>query len=161
MRFVKYVRSRGVTRDEAEDVVNQAFLQVFRAQQSFLTAKNRSAFAFKVLGDVVVDHFRALDRRPRTLALIDHSFSSPTGDGGIEALICRLDVEKALDQLPSRQADCLRLELFLDMSTTQIAYYLDISPSAVRSHRSVGRQQLTRHLEAYHPQASPGEEQHG
>lgn len=159
--FVKYTRSRGVAHEEAEDVVNQAFLRLHRSQQSFLTAKNRSAFAFKVLRDSIADHFRTLDRRPRTAANADPVQNAQTTDGDIDALICRLDVDAALNLLPPRQADCLRLQLFLDLSRTQIAYYLDISASAVSSHLSVGRQHLSSHLQDYQPQARLGEERHG
>lgn len=159
--FVKYVRSRGVTYDEAEEVVNQTFLQIYRARRFFLTVMNRSAFAFKILRDTVADHFRARDRQPRTVPIADSTPATATTDGGIDALICRLDVDKALNLLSARQSDCLRLYLFLDLSPAQIAYYLDISSSTVSSHLSAGRQHLTAHLEGYNPQTGSGEERHG
>ncbi|MFF1777891.1 RNA polymerase sigma factor [Streptomyces virginiae] len=69
--FVKYARSRGVQREEAEDVVNSAFLTLYRAGQAFLAADNREGFAFKVLRDTVADHFRRRSRRPQTEGLPD------------------------------------------------------------------------------------------
>ncbi|MFD5818383.1 RNA polymerase sigma factor [Streptomyces sp. NPDC127038] len=155
--FLKYVRSRGITRDEAEDVVSRTFLQLHRAGQTFLSADNRSAFSFKVLRDTLTDHFRAADRRPRTLPLA--AASEPSADGGISDLICRLDVEKALDLLPPQQGDCLRLHLFLDLSPTQVGFYLGITRSTVSSHLSAGRQRLAEHLGNYRP-AGTGREQH-
>ncbi|WP_194238646.1 RNA polymerase sigma factor [Streptomyces spongiae] len=158
--FLKYARSRGVTRDEAEDVVSRTFLQLYRARQLFLSADNRPAFGFKVLRDVLADHFRAADRRPRALPLTTMD-ERPATDGGIGELICRLDVEKALELLPPQQADCLCLHLFLDLSPTQIGFYLGITRSTVSSHLSAGRQRLADHLENYRPPRSGrGKEQH-
>ncbi|ROQ78406.1 sigma-70 family RNA polymerase sigma factor [Streptomyces sp. NBC_01260] len=158
--FLKYARSRGITRDEAEDVVSQTFLHLYRAGQSFLSADNRPAFGFKVLRNVLADHFRATDRRPRALPLTTMN-ERPATDGGISELICRLDVEKALELLPLQQADCLRLHLFLDLSPTQIGFYLDITRSTVSSHLSAGRQRLAEHLENYRPSwFGRGKEQH-
>lgn len=149
--FIKYVRSRGVLREDAEDVVSQVFLTLYRAGQSFLNADNAAAFAFKVLRDVTADHFRRCDRRPRTQELSDAFEGSAGVDGGIEAVICRVDVERALQRLSPRQADCLRLHLLLDVPRQQIARYLGISVSAVSSHVFAGRQALARHLATYQP----------
>ncbi|MEU6673782.1 sigma-70 family RNA polymerase sigma factor [Streptomyces sp. NPDC046925] len=158
--FLKYARSRGITRDEAEDVVSRTFLQLHRAGELFLSADNRPAFGFKVLRDVLADHFRAADRRPRALPLTAMD-ELPATDGGISELICRLDVEKALELLPPQQADCLRLHLFLDLSPTQIGFYLGIKRSTVSSHLSAGRQRLAEHLANYRPSRSGrGKEQH-
>jgi RNA polymerase sigma factor (sigma-70 family) len=158
--FLKYARSRGISRDEAEDVVSKAFLLLYRAGQAFLSADNQRAFGFKVLRDVLADHFRAADRRPRPLAL-DAVGDRPATDGGISELICRLDVEKALELLPPQQADCLRLRLFLDLPTPEIGDYPGISRSTVASHLSAGRPRLAAHLENYRPsRPGPGKEQH-
>lgn len=158
--FLRYARSRGISRDEAEDVVSRTFLQLYRAGALFLSADNRPAFGFKVLRDVLADHFRAADRRPRTQPLAAGD-ERPTTDGGISELICRLDVEKALELVPPQQADCLRLHLFLDLSPTQIGFYLGIKRSTVSSHLSAGRQRLAEHLESYRPSRSgSGKEQH-
>lgn len=158
--FLRYARSRGISREDAEDVVSRTFLQLYRAGELFLSADNRPAFGFKVLRNVLTDHFRAADRRPRALPLVAWD-ERPTTDGGIGELICRLDVEKALELLPPQQADCLRLHLFLDLSPTQIGLYLGIKRSTVSSHLSAGRRRLADHLENYRPSRSGrGKEQH-
>ncbi|MBZ9593636.1 sigma-70 family RNA polymerase sigma factor [Streptomyces erythrochromogenes] len=157
LNFVKYARSRGAQHEEAEDVVSSAFLTLYRAGQAFLAADNRDGFAFKVLRDTIADHFRHRSRRPQTQGLPDEP--GDLGDGGgddIDSVICRVDIERALQALPLRQADCLRLQLLLELSREQIAHYLGISPSAVSSHISTGRRALARHLEDYQPCATTG-----
>ncbi|MFB6866159.1 sigma-70 family RNA polymerase sigma factor [Streptomyces virginiae] len=157
LTFVKYARSRGVQREEAEDVVSSAFLTLYRAGQAFLAADNREGFAFKVLRDTVADHFRHRSRRPHPEGLPDEPDDLGGGSGDdIDSLICRVDIERALQSLPARQADCLRLQLLLELSREQVAHYLGISPSAVSSHLSTGRRALAKHLEDYQPFASAG-----
>ncbi|WP_331739988.1 sigma-70 family RNA polymerase sigma factor (plasmid) [Streptomyces goshikiensis] len=140
--FIQYARIKHVPHEDAEDVVSKAFLTLYQAGQSFLTASKPQAFAFKVLKDTIADHFRRSDRRPRTQALTDEVERPRSVDGSIDDVICRTDVERALDSLPPRQADCLRLSLLLELPRQQIAQYLGISPSAVSSHLSEGRREL-------------------
>ncbi|WP_328966229.1 sigma-70 family RNA polymerase sigma factor [Streptomyces virginiae] len=157
LNFVMYARGRGALREEAEDVVHNAFLTLYRVGEAFLAADNRDGFAFKVLRDTIADHFRRLGRRPQTQGLPEEPGGlggSDGGSGGIDSVICRLDIERALQALPPRQADCLRLQLLLELSREQIAHYLGISPSAVSSHLSTGRRALARHLEDYQPRAT-------
>ncbi|WP_331747103.1 sigma-70 family RNA polymerase sigma factor (plasmid) [Streptomyces sp. NBC_00853] len=159
LNFVMYARGRGAQREEAEDVVNTAFLTLYRAGEAFLAADNRDGFAFKVLRDTIADHFRRRSRRPHTQALPEEPGDCGGTDGGsgdIDSVICRVDIERALQALPPRQADCLRLQLLLELSREQIAHYLGISPSAVSSHLSTGRRALAEHLEGYQPCTTTG-----
>ncbi|MFE1519610.1 RNA polymerase sigma factor [[Kitasatospora] papulosa] len=159
LNFVKYARSRGAQPDEAEDIASTAFLTLYRAGQAFLAADNRDGFAFKVLRDTIADHFRHRSRRPRTQALPEEPgnlFGADCG-GAIDAVNCRVDIERALQALPARQADCLSMNLLLDLSREQIAHYLGISASAVSSHLSTGRRALAKHLEGYQPYVTTGQ----
>ncbi|MFE5538719.1 RNA polymerase sigma factor [Streptomyces sp. NPDC056492] len=150
--FLQYARIKGMHHEDAEDVVSKTFLTLYQAGQSFLKASKPQAFAFKVLKDTIADHFRRTDRRPRTQALTDEVQHPRSVAGSIEEVICRTDIERALDRLPPRQADCLRLSLLLELSRQQISQYLGISPSAVSSHLSEGRRDLQEQLANYQPQ---------
>ncbi|MFE7181016.1 RNA polymerase sigma factor [Streptomyces erythrochromogenes] len=158
LTFVKYARSRGVQSDEAEDVVSAVFLTLYRVGQTFLAAESCDAFAFKVLRDAIKDHFRRRDRMLRTQILPRGSADFPGADtgGGIDSVICQVDVERGLKALPARQSDCLRMYLFLELSREQIAEYLGITPSTVSSHLSTGRHALAKQLETYQPEAASG-----
>jgi DNA-directed RNA polymerase specialized sigma24 family protein len=51
--FLKYGRSRGLSGEDAEDVVSEAFLSLYRARDRFQQSDNPQAFAFKILRDTL------------------------------------------------------------------------------------------------------------
>jgi RNA polymerase sigma-70 factor (ECF subfamily) len=159
-RFVGYVRSRAVPYDSVEDVVHEAFLRLYRSRQRFLASDNPRAFAFKVLRDTVADYFRAQDRqRSVEEAASGHDrATAAAAEDPIAHLIWQLDVEKALQKLPDRQADCLRLALFLDLPHREIAEYLGIKEGTVGTHLSAGRRRLADHLHGYRAPLATSEE---
>jgi RNA polymerase sigma factor (sigma-70 family) len=147
VKFLKYVRFRGLSPEDAEDIVNDTFLVLYRARERLLSSDNQAAFGFKVLRDALMDHYRRSDRSPATVPLVDdalqdaHQRAGASIDG-LDSLIGVLDVRKAIDELPERQSDCMRLHALLDLDIDEVARYLDITPSAVRSHLHIARRKL-------------------
>src|SRR5579859_3234285 len=71
MDFLKYVRVRGLSREDAEDVVNDTFLVLYRNRERMARSDNRTAFGFKVLRDTLIDYYRRADRSPVMVELAD------------------------------------------------------------------------------------------
>jgi RNA polymerase sigma factor (sigma-70 family) len=143
--FLKYLRFRGLSRQDAEDVVNDAFLTLYRARERLWASESPVAFAFKVLRDALADHFRRSVSRPAAgleEELARETAESPCAPDEIDGLIARLDLERAISKLPPRQADCMRLYALLDQDVRTIALCLGITPSAVASHLHIARQRL-------------------
>lgn len=145
-KFARYVRSRRLGAQDAEDVVNEAFLILHRKRDEFAACDNPSAFAFKILTGCVADYTRRLDRRPRPIGVTQYHAAEPDPS---ETAIVRIDLERAIDALPTRQAECLRLHYFADMTTGAIARCLEISQSAVTTHLLDGRRRLETALAGY------------
>lgn len=149
LNFVKYVRSRRLGPHDAEDVVNEAFLILHRKWNEFALCDNPPAFAFKILVDCVADHTRRLDRRPTPVDISRDHGRTWVPDDPSETVIVRVDLERAIDALPTRQSECLRLHYFVGLPTSEIARYLEISQSAVTSHLFDGRRRLEAALANY------------
>ena len=149
LNFVKYVRSRRLGANDAEDVVNEAFLILHRKRDEFAACDNPPAFAFKILGDCVADYTRRLDRRPTPIDVSQDRGREWIPDDPSETVIVRIDLERAIDALPARQAECLRLHYFVGLPTGEIARYLEISQSAVTTHLLDGRRRLETGLVGY------------
>lgn len=141
--YLKYVRSRGLSFHDAEEVVDEAFLALHRARRRLAASANPEAFAFKVVKDALADHCRSRDRSRETLQETGIDRRSPDETDG---LLLGLDLRRALDELPLRQGDCMRLFALLDQDVRTIARFLGITPSAVTSHLSLARAQLTERL---------------
>lgn len=147
VNFLKYVRVRGLSREDAEDVVNDTFLVLYRIRERMACSDNRAAFGFKVLRDTLIDHYRRADRSPVTVELADNTLQrereqARASADELDSLIGVLDVCQAIAGLPERQADCMRLRALFDQDIQEVARYLDISPSAVASHLHHARRKL-------------------
>ncbi|GAA2814092.1 RNA polymerase sigma factor [Saccharopolyspora taberi] len=140
VNFLKYARARGLSFHDAEDVVNDAFVQLYRNRERLANSDNPAALGFKVVRDAVADHCRRQDRQPVPTAAVDDR----PGPDEVTAVVTRVDLERAIDQLPQRRADCMRLHAFLDQDARAIADYLEISVSAVRTHLYLARRHLAK-----------------
>ena len=146
VNFLKYVRSRGLSFHDAEDIVNDAFLTLYRRWSRFLASENREAFAFTFVKNALADHCRREDRQPTATGTVDDERARQGQQrDDVDGLITVLDLQSALDRLPERQAECMRLYALLDLSTQAIADYLDITPSTVTSNLHKARQHLADH----------------
>jgi RNA polymerase sigma-70 factor (ECF subfamily) len=140
--FLKYLALRGLTRYDAEDVVSDAFLALYRARASLRAARSPEAFAFKVLRDALVDFRRERGRQPVPVADRVDGWTAPDDVAG---LVARLDFRRMLARLTPRQAECLEMRVLLGEDVAEIGRYLGISPSAVHSHLSDARRRLEDH----------------
>ncbi|MFE9750057.1 RNA polymerase sigma factor [Saccharothrix saharensis] len=144
VNFLKYVTLRGLTRCDAEDVVSNAFLALYRARAPLRAARSPEAFAFKVLRDSLVDFLRERDRQPVPVAEQVDGWTAPDDVAG---LVARLDFRRMLARLTPRQAECLAMHVLLGEDVAEIGRYLGIGPSAVRSHLSDARRRLEDHAD--------------
>jgi len=147
VKFLKYVRLRGLTREDAEDLVNDTFLILYQIRERMALSNNWTAFGFKVLRDTLVDHYRRTDRSPVTVKFANVTLQREREQARVsadelESLIGVLDVCRAIDDLPERQADCMRLHALFDQDIQEVARYLDITPSTVGSHLHNARRSL-------------------
>ncbi|MGM1062630.1 RNA polymerase sigma factor [Saccharothrix sp. Mg75] len=139
MNFLKYLALRGLTRHDAEDVVSDAFVALYRVRTALRTARSPEAFALKVLRDSLVDFRRRRRRQPVPVTEQVEGLIAPDDVAG---LVARLDFQQMLGRLTPRQAECLELHVLLGQDVEEIGRYLEITPSAVHSHLSGARRRL-------------------
>ncbi len=147
-------------RDEAEDVVQDASLQAYRAFSGFLPGSNFRAWFFRILTNAYRQRRRAAGRRPLTTSIEEPEqlflFSRATEQGWLGAdsdpadlVLRKLDAEavvRALDQLPDdfREASCLYL--IAGYPYQEIADLLGCPVGTVRSRIHRGRRLLQQAL---------------
>ncbi|ANZ36046.1 hypothetical protein BBK82_08165 [Lentzea guizhouensis] len=141
--FLKYARLRGLSSYDAEDVVSEAFLAMYRSRHAWRASTRPEAFAFTVVHGKLVDYCRKRDRQPRVVSATMDDERTADEVGG---LIIRLDLERLLNQLPQQQAACVALRAFAGCDTGEISQYLGIAASAVRSHLQAARRRLRTEL---------------
>lgn len=124
-------------RDAAEDIVQEAFIRLARSLHRINEPTKAPAYLRSIVLNLARDHNR------RGLLSLRHSMPSNDLDpvGVDETVAKRSDhtaVVLALRSLPNRQRDCLALRYLLELSISEIAETLDVSPNSVKTHLKRG-----------------------
>ncbi len=127
-------------RSEAEDVLQEVFLQTWRRAVDFDPARGRVVAWLAMLArSRALDRRRALASRSRTVAeAAGESGEPPTG--GVEAMVAEdaRRVRQALESIPEAQRVVLRLAYFDGLSQSEIAARLTRPLGTVKTHTRLG-----------------------
>lgn len=129
----------------AEDAAQEACAQVVHA-----IADLRCSAAFGVwFYRLVVREALAIERRTRVHDPLDPAMlasASPLTDA-----LVRVDVLRALGELPPRQRAVITLHYYADLNSREIAEILRAPEGTIRYHLSLARRRLESLLAAHHP----------
>lgn len=135
-------------RGEAEDVVQETFLAVFRSASRYVPSERFGAYLFRIAGNAV----RSRYRRKRPVVLVDFS---EIGENGLEDLeepspFSRFEegetINRALERLSFEQRESLLLAAVGGLSYSQIAQSAGISEDVVAARISRARKKLKKIL---------------
>lgn len=131
---------------EAEDALQQTFLQAHRALRRGVEPVSEATWLLTIARNVCLTHLDAAQRRGRVeFALDPHVIAEEAGAadtyGGLSA-----DVEAALARLPERQRRALFLREWHDLSYAEIADVLGTSEAAVETLLFRARESLAAEL---------------
>jgi RNA polymerase sigma-70 factor (ECF subfamily) len=151
------------SRDQAEDLVQEVFLRVYRARKSYVAGAKFSTWLFTIANNVALNALRSRSRR-REVNLRPRD-SGPLGARPLDTMLQassgqmparRLDkaemreiVGIALETLNERQRMAVLLNKFEGMSYADIAQTMDMTPQAIKSLLSRARGNLREVLEPY------------
>ncbi len=145
---------------DAEDVVQEAYLRAFRSFHTFQTGTNVKGWMTRILLNVINDTLKKRIQRPDVLAidegcvemmsLQDQSASSRDPEVQLVEREIRPDLLNALQQLPTALLHPLLLRELEDMSYAEIATILGIPAGTVMSRlfraRRVVKDRLTQNV---------------
>jgi RNA polymerase sigma factor (sigma-70 family) len=140
-----YVR-RWVPADDVDDVVQAAFVDLWRTRASYDPARSLEAWALSIARRRAIDCLRARPRRPAPLG----ELADPVGEDGRE-LVARLAetawVRAALSALPRPQREAIALAYYGGLSQREIAERLQVPIGTIKARTARGlrgvRQLLT------------------
>jgi RNA polymerase sigma-70 factor (ECF subfamily) len=135
-------------REDALDVVQEAFVKAFRAAPRWDGSVLPAPWLSRITVNVAIDRWRRNRRRADTfspLSVDDHTSSladaaSPP-DRGVQARETAERLQRALAALPERQRAVVVLRHYQDLSLDEIAQTLGMSLGTVKSslHRALAR----------------------
>jgi RNA polymerase sigma-70 factor, ECF subfamily len=160
-RLKSWFQRGGVAPEQAEDLVQETMLAVWRKADSFdPTRAGVATWIFTIARNQRIDGIRRLPRR--ALDAEDPSLA-PMPPAAPDAVLGTLQQEtrlrQALSTLPTEQAEVIRLSFFEDRPHAEIERALGIPLGTVKSRLRLALSRLRTHLAEHGP--SPSGESHG
>jgi RNA polymerase sigma-70 factor (ECF subfamily) len=129
-------------REEANDLVQQTFLQLHRARADFDPGQKLKPWIFTIAMNLKREYFRRKKRRPeRSLDLEGGAFEPAVGALGAARVEARHTLARVLADLPADQREVIELHWFDGLEFPEVAQVVGASVSAVkvRAHRGYVR----------------------
>src|SRR5438477_4234848 len=141
--------ARWLNADLAQDIMQEAFLRLWKQWQDGEVILNPRAWLLRVARNLAEDHAKSSFRRngthpPQTMNGVAADGPLPVEVMEREETFARLRNE--LEQLPKSDREILTLRYCLDYDTNQIADLLEINHTAVHMRLSRARQRLAERL---------------
>ncbi|MFD2514575.1 RNA polymerase sigma factor SigZ [Pontibacter locisalis] len=133
-----FVQKRILDKAEADDILQQLYLKVYKNCEQLQEVKNVKAWLYQITRNAVYDFFRENSRR-QSIAELELSEGELPEDTRheVEAL-----VEPLIKLLPDEYAEALRLSELEGINQKEIAVRLGISYSGAKSRVQRGRDKL-------------------
>lgn len=130
------------SRADAEDAVQRAFLQCLTRAADYQETWAVSTWLYRILTNICVDEIRRRRTRPVLPAdrdAVARRADRPDGGGGAEAAGRRIDVERALQRVPTEARALLVLRYVDGLSYGELARVRGITVNTVKSQLSRGK----------------------
>jgi RNA polymerase sigma factor (sigma-70 family) len=128
-------------REEANDLVQQTFLQLHRARADFDSAQKLKPWIFTIAMNLKREYFRRRKRRPERSLDVDSGPEPAVGALGAARVDAQRTLARALAALPADQREVIELHWFDGLEFPEVAQVVGASVSAVkvRAHRGYVR----------------------
>ena len=143
---------------EAEDVVQETYLQAWKSFRRFEPGTNIRAWMFRIMFHVIQHHRRKAYRLVTLKEEEEFLFEQLTYEPPVPEELCDEDVLAALDRVPEHFRSVILLADVHEFSYKEIQEMLGIPIGTVMSRLSRGRQLLRAYLADYAPAPKPERE---
>ena len=145
------VYARWLNADVAQDIMQEAFLRLWKQRQEGSAIVNPRAWLLRVARNLAEDHAKSAFRRngtqpPQTMNGVQGKDPLPLDRMTRDEMFGQLREE--LDRLAPADREILTLRYALDYNATEIAEILEINATAVHMRLSRARQRLAERLTA-------------
>lgn len=150
--LVRYAARLTNSVDSAEDMVQEAFVTVWKVRTSWKPVGTPQAFLYRIVRDRALQARRKDELRVRKAAEVSRSL--PRVPTPAEVTAAR-ELDRALQQvlrsLPDRRREAFVLSRYHKLSLSEIAGLMGVSTKTVANHASMAVAELRRALRAYLP----------
>ncbi|WP_372932761.1 RNA polymerase sigma factor [Mariniphaga sediminis] len=124
------------SKEDAEEVVQEVFLRIWRNRKSIKPELSFKAYLFKIAWHFILEYFeRASRQQVYKDQLIEESIQFTSGnEDRLNYQLLLEKVDQLIEQLPSRQKEILIKRRKEDIPVKEIAEQLEIAPKTVENH---------------------------
>jgi RNA polymerase sigma-70 factor (ECF subfamily) len=117
-------------REDAEDVVQEALLNVFRRLREKTQMDSMEQYVIRAVSNACTDYFR---RKPLNVVKLDKAELVAVSENDRQIHDEFVRINRMLDTLPPEQAEIVRLKCYDDLTFKQIAELQDIPEATAKS----------------------------
>lgn len=148
-QVLRWAKRRCVDPQEAEDVAQQVFADVWRYSGRYCPRRGEiGPWMYGITVHKAADASAAVARRYEGLRRLIRSPVAANADVGAGA-VERLHIASFLSELPDQKREVLFLAYYLDLTQPEIARFLDLPLGTVKSHTRRGLRALARRLDEH------------
>ena len=146
-RLVQFAFCRLQRREDAEDVVQEVYVQAFRDREKYKHVDGAVPFLYRMVANRCTDVLRKRRREAEVLGVANSECRVESAHAVDESLQSRLGfarIDDLLGGLPKRQAEVIRLRVHGDLPFEDVARAVGCSIPTVKSRFRYGIQKLRR-----------------
>lgn len=146
-RLVQFAFCRLQSREDAEDVVQEVYVQAFRDREKYKHVDGVVPFLFRIVANRCTDTLRKRRREAEALGVANserRAESAPAVDETLQSRLGFARIDELLAGLPKRQAEVIRLRVHGDLPFEDVARVVGCSIPTVKSRFRYGIQKLRR-----------------
>lgn len=138
------------SREDAEEIVQDTFVQLWRHREQIRQAESLKSFLFTTARNRVVNAYRSLASSAIYEDYVDHLDIMGGEEAGVRLSYQEFvnQLETVLSELPPTQSRVIRLSRLEDKSNKEIAQILSLSEQSVKNQLSLGLKSLRNKLQA-------------
>lgn len=156
----RYISRLGVAvREDADDVLQEAFIKVYINLNDFDTSLSLSAWMYRIAHNEAMSHFRKHTARPKAvdfeedLAIFERLLADVDIAAELEKKILATTVREGISNLPHHYRDVLVLRYLEDKTYDEIADILQIPSGTVATYINRGKKELKVALKKFYDES--------
>lgn len=144
---------------DAEDVVQETFLRVWKHQRKLAEIENFRVWLVRIAWNLALDRKRRLRSMPLLEGaeeiMLQHPSAEASAENSLDASQGCVRILRMMEKLPRKEREVLRLSAMEELGTAEIAAVLQTTESSVRSCLFRARQRLRKRLEKQERRRQP------
>lgn len=146
-KLVRYAVRLAPSPDAAEDMVQQAFVTIWKQRKSYQCRGTPQAFLYRIVRNEALQEGRRREVRDRKAPEVaGRRVRAPTPLEVTTAHELNEAIQKALVDLPARRREAFVLSRYHNLSLSEVADIMGVSPQTAANHVSLAMAELRRAL---------------